>query len=471
MDTNQLLRNHGITRQTTGKQFRHVARRAAELARLPDATPESVLAQVSEEFGLSTEQLLHLQEQPGAYTIYGTPGLHFEQGVLDQMDIMARLPVYVTGTVLPDAHPGYALPIGGVAALHRAVAPYAVGVDIACRMCMTVFADLTPNELRANREQLLNDLQAETRFGFNDWGSHPRKHPVLDDPLWKDTGLPLRQHFDRARKQLGSSGGGNHFADLMIGRVVKQVPWLPLEPGTEFTALLTHSGSRGVGHKMASHYSELAYEKTRRIAADVPKEYAWLSIDDDAGREYLDVMHLMGRYAQANHHLIHAHFLRRSGLSPVAVEGTQVNLPHLHTPFNVLENHHNFAWIEDDLVIHRKGATPAGAGVAGLIPGSSGSNSYLVEGLGNPSSLQSSSHGAGRPYSRTQARKQHDEDRFQRHMRDHDILARGVAPDETVLAYKDIETVIGLQKGLLVDIVAEMFPVAVLMGGRSDDGD
>jgi tRNA-splicing ligase RtcB len=253
--------------------------------------------------------------------------------------------------------------------------------------------------------------------------------------------------------------------------VVREADWLPLPVGAEFAALLTHSGSRGVGHAMATHYSSLAAERTNLIARGIPKEYAWLNIDDDAGREYLQVMRLMGRYAQANHHLIHAHFLRRTGLSALPVKGSAVELPHVTTPFTVIENHHNFAWVEGDLVIHRKGATPAGRDVAGLIPGSSGTKSYLVKGLSNPDSLESSSHGAGRPFSRTEAKRRHDPEFFRTWMADHDILYKGVAPDETLMAYKDIETVIGLQTGVLVDIVAEMFPVAVQMGGRSDDGD
>jgi len=352
-----------------------------------------------------------------------------------------------------------------VAALHRAVSPYGVGVDIACRMCLTFFDGLTPAELMANQDELFADLIVETRFGFEDFSGGLRKHPVMEDPLWKNKDLPLRHHLLKARVQLGSSGGGNHFADLMMGKVIKEVDWLPLPVGAEFTALLTHSGSRGVGAKMATYYSALAQQKTRLIARGISKEYAWLSIDDDAGREYLQVMQLMGRYAQANHHLIHAHFLKRSGLSALPVTGSAANLPHVARKFSVIENHHNFAWIEDDLVIHRKGATPAGKGVAGLIPGSSGTKSYLVNGLGNPNSLASSSHGAGRPFSRTEAKRRHDPEFFKEWMSQHNILYRGVAPDETLLAYKDIEMVIALQEGVLVETAAEMFPVAVRMAG------
>ncbi len=471
MDTNTLLRENDYTPNTVA-DFGQLAQRAAKLAKEPRATAESVLAQIQAEF--EKVERLTWHDKPQAYTIYGTPGVHFEHSVLEQMNKVSRLPVYVKGAVLPDAHPGYALPIGGVAALHRAVSPYGVGVDIACRMCLTVFDGLRPHELQQHKETIFADLVQETRFGFKDFADKPRKHPVMDDPLWADRRLPLYRQRAKAAAQLGSSGGGNHFADLMAGKVIKEVDWLPLPLGSEFTALLTHSGSRGVGHALAKHYSHLATLKTKAIARGIPNDYAWLSIDDDAGREYLEVMRLMGRYAQANHHLIHAHFLKRTGLSALPVggpmKGNQVKLPHLGH-FSVIENHHNFAWVEDDLVIHRKGATPAAQGVAGLIPGSSGTKSYLVSGLGNPDSLESSSHGAGRPYSRSEAKRRHDPAFFRDWMKQHHILHQGVAPDETLLAYKDIETVISLQRDVLVEIVAEMFPVAVRMGGKSDDGD
>ncbi len=468
MNTNALLRKHGYNAMTVDN-FGQVARRAAALAKEADATEESVIAQIQTEFG--KEEVVTLLEKPQPYAMYGTPGVHFDYGVVEQMNTVSRLPVFAKGAVLPDAHKGYALPIGGVAALHRAVSPYGVGVDIACRMCMTIFEDLSPAEMMDKRDALFSDLVAETRFGFEDFANKPRKHPVMDDSMWTNKSLPLHRHVDRASKQLGSSGGGNHFADLMRGTVVKSVPWLPLPVGAEFTALLTHSGSRGVGHKMATYYSHVAQQKTALIARGIPKEYGWLSIDEDAGREYLEVMRLMGRYAQANHHLIHAHFLKRTGLTPLAVTGTEIKLPMGAPHFSVIENHHNFAWVEDDWVIHRKGATPAGVDVAGLIPGSSGTKSFLVNGLGHPDSLASSSHGAGRPFSRSEAKRRHDPEFVKSWMRQHDIAHQSVAADETLMAYKDIETVIGLQDGILVDIVAEMFPVAVRMGGKSDDGD
>jgi tRNA-splicing ligase RtcB len=357
--------------------------------------------------------------------------------------------------MLPDAHPGYALCIGGVAALDRAISPSFVGYDIACRMTLTIL-DLSPEEFTSHRAELAKDMVAVSSFGKGSGfeGRERRDHPVMEDPLWNQ--LPqLRQLKPLAWQQLGSSGGGNHFFDAIIGQVTAPADWLPLEVGRNFVAIMTHSGSRGTGHKLATYYVKLAEQETAQVARGIPKGYEWLTLEADAGREYLHVMELMGRYAQANHHLIHNLFLKRTGLTGLAR----------------YENHHNFAWLNPDgTVIHRKGATPAATGQVGIIPGSSGTPSYLVEGLGNVASLESSSHGAGRPFSRSEAKRRHDEALFQQWMAENDILHIGVSPDETLLAYKDIDRVMALQSDL-VRPVARMLPAVVIMGGASDDGD
>jgi tRNA-splicing ligase RtcB len=357
--------------------------------------------------------------------------------------------------MMPDAHVGYGMPIGGVAALDHAVSPGFVGYDIACRMTLTIL-DMSPDEFMAHREQIAGDMRAVSSFGkgagFS--GKERRTHPVMDDPLWKE--LPhMKKLRPLAWQQLGSSGGGNHFFDAVIGEVVDKADWLPLEVGEPFVAIITHSGSRGTGYKLAKHYVKLAKQETQRIAKGVPSGYEWLDTTADAGREYLAVMGLMGRYAQANHHLIHQHFLKRARVGMLAR----------------YENHHNYAWVQPDgKIIHRKGATPAEKGVAAIIPGTSGTPSYLVEGLGNKESLESSSHGAGRPFSRTEAKRRHDEAFVREWMKEQDILTFGLAPDESFMAYKDIDHVMALQTDL-VRTVARMWPKVVIMGGRSDDGD
>jgi tRNA-splicing ligase RtcB len=375
------------------------------------------------------------------------------------MKTAMRLPVAVSGAMMPDAHTGYALPIGGVVALDRAVSPAFVGYDIACRMTLTIF-DITVADFMACRDALAADLRAVTRFGKGSNFGRRQDHPVMTDPCWLEM-RTLRQHRDLAWQQLGSSGGGNHFADLVVGEVTAKsgqdltVDWLPLPAGSEFVALMTHSGSRGTGHKLATHYVKLAAAETARMARGIPRGYEWLSTESEAGQEYLAVMGLMGDYAQACHQLVHDGFAKRAGIAASAR----------------FENHHNFAWVQDDLVVHRKGATPANLGRPGIIPGTSGSPSFLVAGLGNEASLCSSSHGAGRPFSRTEAKRRHDPEFVKEWMTDNDIIAFGLAPDETVMAYKDIEHVMALQAEL-VQPVATMYPKVVIMGGgKSDDGD
>jgi tRNA-splicing ligase RtcB len=276
----------------------------------------------------------------------------------------------------------------------------------------------------------------------------------MEEPLWGELSI-LRQLKDRAQAQLGSSGGGNHFADLVLVDFVE--PMAPFDAGDTAVGLLTHSGSRGTGYQVATRYVQVAEQETRAMARDIPKGYEWLRLESEAGQEYLAAMALMGRYAKANHDLIHEHFIRAAGAKAAAS----------------VWNRHNYAWIDEATgeVLHRKGATPAETGQLGLIPGTSGSASYLVRGLGNEESLHSSSHGAGRYFSRREAFRRHDARAFQRQMAEQDVLHFGVSPDEAPGAYKDIEMVLDLQRGVLVEPVARMRPKVVFMGGRADDGD
>ena len=428
-------------------EYPQIAKRAAALAK-QGIDKDALLATIRREFG--RQQTLAMRESYVPFATFGEPGVDIDWKAIEQMNMAMRLPVAVAGAMMPDAHLGYALPIGGVVKLQRAVSPSFVGYDIACRVTVSV-PDIPAEDFRANREQYVRVMQAVSRFGlganFDD--AQRRDHAVMDDPLWEQ--LPhLKCRKDLAWSQLGSSGSGNHFFDALVGRVLSaDADWLPVACGAQFAAIMTHSGSRGVGHKMAGHYMELAERETRLVAKGIPKGYGWLATDSEAGQEYLAVMGLMGRYAQANHHLIHDWFLKEAGLRQLAR----------------FENHHNYAWVmADGGVVHRKGATPAARGEVGIIPGSSGTQSYLVEGLGNAASLESSAHGAGRRFSRTAAKQQHDPVAFDGWMAGHDIVHIGVVPDETLAAYKNIGEVMALQRELVVP-VAEMLPIAVIMGG------
>jgi len=441
MKTHEILRDAGYNGHTVDN-FGVIAQYAARLEQGVD-----VLNTVEAEFGLPIQRP-QMNDEAAPYSVYGD----IDQTALDQMDIAMRLPVAVRGAVMPDAHLGYALNIGGVAQLDHAVSPSMVGYDIACRMTLTVLGGTELIKDKSDRDQFANMLVDVTHFGLGkaQYGDTPyknRDHDVMYDSLWDE--LPhLSNLKDKAWDQLGSSGSGNHFANIMTAKSLGWTEFFPYEADEEVLVLLTHSGSRGTGYKMAQHYMKLAHRQTGGY--NIPTGYEWLDTQSEDGAEYLEVMNLMGDYAQANHYLIHDHFLQYAGLDG----GVR------------LENHHNFAWVQDDgTVIHRKGASPAGLGQASLIPGSAGTHSYIVEGLGNPDGLWSSSHGAGRVSSRTKAKQNYDPVRVQQAKDYLDVTWIGVEEDENPFAYKNIDDVMNAQSEL-VDKVAVMTPVVVIMGGK-----
>jgi tRNA-splicing ligase RtcB len=358
--------------------------------------------------------------------------------------------VAVAGALMPDAHVGYGLPIGGVLATEGAVVPYAVGVDIACRMMMSVF-ELPPERLGKDRERFENILERNTLFGTGAGFQKKSDHAVLTED-WAATPL-LASLKDKAWAQLGTSGSGNHFVEFGELEVFRGGA-TTLKPG-RYLALLSHSGSRGPGAQVAAYYSNLA----RRLHPDLPKELsylAWLDLDKE-GAEYWNAMELMGKFASANHHIIH---------NKVARDLAQMDAP---VVFQV-ENHHNFAWREKhvirgqerEVIVHRKGATPAGRGVLGLIPGSMAAPGYLVEGLGEPASLNSASHGAGRKMSRTKARESTRWSHLKGVLADRGVHLLSAGLDESPHAYKDIDAVMAAQADL-VRPLARFMPRLVKM--------
>lgn len=379
------------------------------------------------------------------YRIWGTD---LEPEAVQQLKNGCRLPVAVSGALMPDAHVGYGLPIGGVLATHDAVIPYAVGVDIACRMKMTVL-DLPVSAVTDDQARLSRALERETRFGIGATFRSPRQHDVMDLD-WRVTPLTAKLR-DRAWAQLGTSGSGNHFVEFGELTVLDDTVGLPRG---RYLALLSHSGSRGTGAQVAQHYSRLA----RHIHPELPQELAhlaWLDLSSDPGQEYWAAMELMGRYAAANHALIHAHVARALDVEVVLD----------------IENHHNFAWrerhrlpdgSEAEVIVHRKGATPAGAGVVGIIPGSMGTPGYVVRGKGLPESLNSAAHGAGRRMSRTKAKATFRWSDVQRYLRERGVTLLSAGLDEAPMAYKDIEQVMAAQSDL-VEPLARFEPRLVKM--------
>ena len=386
-----------------------------------------------------------MRDAPLPYRIWGRESI--DQTSLAQMDHAMRLPVSVAGALMPDAHVGYGLPIGGVLATDNAVIPYAVGVDIACRMRLSVF-DVSPYVLGQKKGLFENALLNQTAFGMGaEWkGRDKPDHEVLDDPAWKATRL-LVSLQDTAARQLGTSGTGNHFVEW--GLFSLNEPLLGLQTG-QYLALLSHSGWRGVGFKIADLYSKLAMDRHPDLDKRI-RHLAWLSLDSEEGQEYWLSMELAGRFAAASHFIIHRRVAEAVGLKEVLV----------------VENHHNFAWRQNlpdgrSVIVHRKGATPAGKGMLGVIPGSMGDPGYLVRGLGVSESLDSASHGAGRLLSRKSALDSISRSARDAYLKERGVTLLGGGLDESPQAYKPIDQVIASQQDL-VEVLGKFSPRIVRM--------
>jgi tRNA-splicing ligase RtcB len=395
------------------------------------------------------EPAITLRENVLPYTLYGAA--HIEEGARKQMDVAMRLPVTAAGALMPDAHQGYGLPIGGVLATRNAIIPYGVGVDIGCRMALSVF-DVTAAHFHENEAKFKRELIAHTKFGAGHGFHGPYKsdHEVLDRNEFNLTPFIKNLH-DKAYAQLGSSGGGNHFAEWGIIEFEQKDEVLNIEKGS-YLALLTHSGSRGLGATLAGYYTKLAKENCK-----LPMEaanLAYLDLNTEAGQEYWLAMNLAGDYASACHEIIHNKLSKAIGAEVL----TKV------------ENHHNFAWKEtwngEEVIVHRKGATPAAKGVMGIIPGSMTAPGFLVRGRGVADAINSASHGAGRQMSRSKAIKNISKDEMRAVLKDHNVTLIGAGLDEAPMAYKDINLVMEAQKDL-IDVVTKFTPKMVRM---ADDG-
>jgi tRNA-splicing ligase RtcB len=400
---------------------------------LPKATEES--AEIS------------LNHSGVQFSIFGQE--HIEEGAMHQMYTAAKLPIAVAGALMPDAHSGYGLPIGGVLATENAVIPYGVGVDIGCRMCLSIF-DINPNELVQKENYFAREINEATLFGSGAQFDHASNHEVMEHELFYQ--LPLLKNLHgRAWKQLGSSGSGNHFVEFGAVEITEKDEVLGIDAGV-YIGLLSHSGSRGLGANIANHYTKIAISK-RRLPQDA-KNLAWLTLDEEEGMEYWLAMNLAGDYASACHHIIHAKIDKQLG----------------RRPLKMVENHHNFAWKEKwngrEVIVHRKGATPAGKNVLGIIPGSMTADGFIVKGKGEEASVNSASHGAGRKMSRSKATQSVTDKDFKTELKKFGVKLLGGGLDESPFAYKDIHVVMQSQKAL-VDIVGKFTPKIVKMDGAA----
>ncbi|MTI33171.1 RtcB family protein [Xanthovirga aplysinae] len=385
-----------------------------------------------------------LKKQPANFTVFGADFI--EREAYEQMVEAMRLPISVTGALMPDAHLGYGLPIGGVLAADNAVIPFGVGVDIGCRMCLSVF-DLPKKWLDKHEDDLKSILLKNTRFGTGCIFEDPMDDPIFERKEFKE--IPKVKEFrDRAYQQIGTSGGGNHFVDFGLVEIKNPENELNLAPGVYFS-VLSHSGSRGLGAGLANYYTKIAMD-----ICPLPrhsKSLAWLNLNSQVGQEYWMAMNLAGDYASASHHQIHKRISKAISEKPIAR----------------VENHHNFAWKEklasgQEVIIHRKGATPALKGVLGIIPGSMSTPGFIIRGKGEENSLCSCAHGAGRVLSRRAAKRTLKPSQMIENLEKHHITLLGGGLDEAPMVYKDIDAVMKAQNEL-VEVIAVFHPRIVRM--------
>jgi tRNA-splicing ligase RtcB len=436
----------GLGMGLKGKRARQLVAAVVENPRAHEADP--IWGELAREL---LAQSMPVAREPISYRTWGDD---IDTAAHEQMRVACQVPNAVGAALMPDAHVGYGLPIGGVLACENAVIPYAVGVDIACRMKLSVL-DQPASSLVTDFETYKTALLRGTKFGVGVQHQPVQSHPVMDED-WGVTRI-TRERKDTAWKQLGTSGSGNHFAEFGVLNLAKDDKQLGLAAG-EYVALLSHSGSRGAGAAVCSTYSQIAQASLPRRYKDLGR-LAWLDLNSEAGQEYWLAMNLMGDYAAANHAVIHRLVSKLVGAEIIAG----------------VENHHNFAWKERhggrELVVHRKGATPAGAGVLGVIPGTMADPAFVVRGLGNPQSLNSASHGAGRRMSRTKANDMFRFNSVRKELEERGVHVLAAGSDEVPGVYKDIRQVMAAQEDL-VEVVGQFDPKIVRMcgdGSRAED--
>lgn len=372
-------------------------------------------------------------------------GARIDAATLEQARNLANLPFAVGHVALmPDAHVGFGMPIGGVLAADDEVIPHAVGMDIGCGVLAWRTGALAADVLPL-RERLLADVQRSVPQGF-DWhrGSQAPRTDLFDEV--PDVPILGRERA-KAERQLGTLGGGNHFVELQV------------DPEGNVWAMV-HTGSRNVGKQVAEHYDRVAREENRRRGSAVPAEWglAHLPVEGAAGSEYLEAMRWCLEFARENRRLI----------AEAVQSAIARRLPGC-APDRHLDVHHNYAAVEEHggtaVVVHRKGAVRAVGAVA--VPGSMGTRSYLGEGLASPESFESCSHGAGRAIGRRAAARSIGTESVLRTLEDSGVVLaktdlRDIA-EEAPDAYKDIETVMSEQRDLVVKRV-ELRPIGVLKG-------
>ncbi|MBW1649103.1 MAG: RtcB family protein [Deltaproteobacteria bacterium] len=369
-----------------------------------------------------------------------------EEGALHQTKNLANHPcAFKHVAIMPDVHEGYGMPIGGVIAVKEALIPNAVGVDIGCGVC-AVKTDIDNLE-KKQIETIVYKIKSAIPTGFK-WHSTPLSEDKMPQILSEELTLIVCKEYKKARKQLGTLGGGNHFIEIQKGK-------------DNYIWIMIHSGSRNLGKQIADTYNRYAKKFNEKLSNPIPKSWqlAYLPIDNKKAQQYKAEMQYCISFALANRQAM----MEKSLEILIDVTGSINYQPLINIAHNYAAYEKHF---KKDLFIHRKGATSAKKGEIGIIPGSQGTNSFIVKGKGNPESFKSCSHGAGRRLGRKQAVKELD---FKKEVGLLDkkgilhFIRSRVDLDEAPGAYKNIDTVIKNQADL-VDIIEELEPLAVIKG-------
>jgi tRNA-splicing ligase RtcB len=372
---------------------------------------------------------------------------HVEENALAQARNLANLPfVYKHVALMPDCHSGYGMPIGGVIAAKGVIIPNAVGVDIGCGMCAvkTSLSEINTDALK----KIMSGIREEIPLGFD---HHKQAQdealmPSLDKV--PENGIVKRQ-FTAAKKQIGTLGGGNHFIEIQKG-------------SDNHVWIMIHSGSRNIGLKVAEHYNKLAQKLNERWYSGVDKkqDLAFLPIETFEAKDYFSEMQYCVDFAFANR-LLMMERIKSVFSSVIGTEFSALEFINIAHNYARWEYHFN-----ENVIVHRKGATSAREGETGIIPGSQGTKSYIVKGKGNAESFQSCSHGAGRLMGRKQAQRElvleKEIEKLNSKGIVHSIRNTGDL-DEAPGAYKDIDLVMENQSDL-VGILVELSPLAVIKG-------
>lgn len=379
-----------------------------------------------------------------------------EDGALEQAKNLANLPfTFKHIAIMPDAHLGYGMPIGGVMATQGVVVPNAVGMDIGCGLCAvkTPLKEISKEDIKkvfGGSKENKGGIHSRIPVGFS---HHSKKQdeslmPVGYKISYVKDSICSQQH-QSALKQIGTLGGGNHFIEIQ-------------KDSDGYIWIMIHSGSRNLGYKVADHYNKLAIKMNEKWKSVVPIKWqlAFLPLDSEEGQDYLREMNYCVDFALANRKLMMEKIL---DVFFDKIPYTNYNEDYINIAHNyaVMENHFG-----KNVMIHRKGATLARKDTIGIIPGSQGTSSYIVKGKGNPDSFMSCSHGAGRKMGRKQAQRElnleEEKARLDKQGIIHSIRSEKDL-DEASGAYKDIFVVMDNQSDL-VEIVTELKPLAVIKG-------